>query len=49
MADMNRIVQIKRVDHRGQIGRVRIHVLTGPRLIGPAEPATVVRNAAIPA
>ena len=46
-ADQNRIVQIERLDQRGQVVRVGIHIVSVPRLAGSAMTAAVVGNAAI--
>ncbi|KAG0900219.1 hypothetical protein G6F32_017344 [Rhizopus arrhizus] len=49
MADQDRVLQVQRVDHRGQVVGVGIHVVAVPGLAGAAVAAAVVRNHAIAA
>ncbi len=48
MPDMDRIVQVKRLNERSKIVGVRVQIVAGPRLAGSTVSAPVVSNAAIP-
>ena len=43
--DVNRVFQIERLDERGQIVGVGVHVVAGPRLARPAVAPAIVRDA----
>ena len=46
-ADQNRVFQIERLDHSGEVVRVGVHLVSVPRLVGSAVTASVVGDATI--
>ena len=49
VTDVNRVLQVERLDQRREVVRVRVHIVSVPRLARAPVPAAIVGDATVPA